>query len=280
MIDLSRTPELALTLEAVVEPRFVDAMGHMNVAWYAHLFDRAVWRRFAELGLDEAYFARTGRGMFALEQSERYLAELRQGERLVIHTALVEAREKTLRFVHYLHNVEKQLLSATAEVVAAHIDLGTRRTTPFPGELVLRFAAAVAHELPGAVLTEGAALTFARGWIEDWNRRDVEAVLAHYVDDAIFVSPHAERITGNPMVQGKAALRAYWQAALAQHQTLEFSLEQALFNVRAQTLIVFYRAGFDGQPASRAAEVMRFRGAHIVRGEAFYGGTALAVPAP
>jgi acyl-CoA thioester hydrolase len=279
MIDLSRMPELALTLEGVVEPRFLDAMGHMNVGWYAHLFDRAVWKRFAELGLDEAYFARTGRGMFALEQSTRYLAELREGERLVIRTALVEAREKTLRFAHYMLDVEKQVIAATAEVVAAHIDLGTRRTTPFPAELAARFADAVVRELPGGAMTEGTAQAFARRWIQNWNRRDVEAVLAHYADDASFVSPYAERITGSPLVQGKAALRAYWQAALAD-RALEFTLEQALFFARTETLVVFYRAGFDGQAPARAAEVMRFRGARIVRGEAFYGGTALAVPAP
>ena len=30
-------------LEASAAPRFIDAMGHMNVAWYLHLFDRATW---------------------------------------------------------------------------------------------------------------------------------------------------------------------------------------------------------------------------------------------
>lgn len=277
MIDLLLQPGLALTLEGVVEPRFVDAMGHMNVAWYAHLFDRAVWARFAELGLDEAYLARERRGMFALERDTRYLSELRGGQGLTIHTALVEAREKTLRFVHYMRDVEKEVVSATEEVVAAHIDLETRRTTPFPPALRARFAEAVVTTLPGARMTEAAASAFARTWIDAFNRRDVEAVLAYYAEDARFRSPKAERITGSPLVEGKAALRAYWQAALSQHESLEFTLDAAHFSPRSETLVVVYRAAFDGKPANHAAELMRFRGSQIVQGEAFYGGSALAV---
>jgi acyl-CoA thioester hydrolase len=279
MIDLLRAPGLALTFQGVVEPSYVDLMGHMNVQWYSRAFDRAVWTRFVELGLDEAYYARARRGMFALEQSARYLAELREGEHFTIHTALVEARQKTLRLVHYMQHVEKQVLAATAEVVAAHVDLETRRTTPFPPELEARFAELVVTALPALPLTEGAAQAFARRWIEDWNRRDVEAVLAHYAEDAVFVSPRAERITGSPVVQGKAALRAYWQAALSQHQSLEFSLDAALWAPRTETLVVIYRASYNGQPANRRSEIMRFRGSGIVRGEAFHGGSALAVPA-
>jgi acyl-CoA thioester hydrolase len=278
MIDLLQTPGLVLTLEGVVESRFVDAMGHMNVAFYAQLFDRAVWARFAGLGLTEAYLARERRGMVALEQSTRYLSELREGQPLTIHTALVEAREKTLRFVHYMRNVESNTTAARAEVVAAHVDLATRRTTAFAPELAARFATEVTTALPGRSMTEAEAQAFARGWIDHWNHRDVEAVLAHYVDDAEFVSPKAEVITGNPLVKGKMALRAYWQAALSQCPNLEFTLDAALFSQRSETLTVLYRAAFDGQPPQRSAEVMRFVGPTIVRGEAFYGGSALGVP--
>ena len=204
----------------------------------------------------------------------RYIAELREGERLEIRTALVGVLDKTLRFVQYLHNVGKQKLAATQEIVAGHIDLATRRTTPIPAELRPRLMSALVTSLPVVGLTEAGAQAFARAWIDDWNRRDVEAVLAHYADDATFVSPRAERITGNPVVVGKGALRAYWQAALAQHQKLEFTLDGALWSPRTETLTVLYRAAFNDQAPNRAAEVMRFRGASIVRGDAFYGGTA------
>jgi steroid delta-isomerase len=131
---------------------------------------------------------------------------------------------------------------------------------------------------PEAPLTEAQAQQFARDWVAAWNRHDAEAVLAHYADDAVFVSPKAERVVGHGLVQGKAALRAYWQAALARVQKLEFTLEAASYSPRAETLTLTYRSSVDGQPPVRAAEIMRFRGARIVRGEALYGATGIILP--
>jgi hypothetical protein len=53
---------------------------------------------------------------------------------------------------------------------------------------------------------------FARDWVTAWNRSDLEAI--HYADDAVFVSPLAATLTGDPEVRGKAALAAYWTTAL------------------------------------------------------------------
>ncbi|HEV8549103.1 MAG TPA: nuclear transport factor 2 family protein [Polyangiaceae bacterium] len=132
---------------------------------------------------------------------------------------------------------------------------------------------------PGASLSEAAAQRFARDWVAAWNRRDAEAVLAHYADDAVFHSPKAERILGNGRVEGKESLRAYWKAAQSRIQTLEFVLEAAHYSPRSDTLTVVYQAAFDGQAPTRATEVMQFSGGRIVRGEAFYGATG-GVPEP
>ena len=42
--------------------------------------------------------------------------------------------------------------------------------------------------------TEIDAVAFSRAWVDAWNRRDIEAVLAHFHDDAVFSSPIAQRI--------------------------------------------------------------------------------------
>ncbi len=61
------------------------------------------------------------------------------------------------------------------------------------------------------------AEAFAKAWILDWNRRDAEAVLAHYSDDVEFRSPLAAKLTGEPTgtVRGKQNLREYFGKALA-----------------------------------------------------------------
>ena len=52
---------------------------------------------------------------------------------------------------------------------------------------------------------------FANEWLEAWNNRDVDAILAHYTDDLELRSPIAAHLLGDPsgLVVGKALLRDY-----------------------------------------------------------------------
>jgi acyl-CoA thioesterase FadM/ketosteroid isomerase-like protein len=271
MVDLSEARALELTHQAEVEARFLDAMGHMNVSWYVHLFDRGIWTFFGRHGLDEQYLHGAQRGMFALEENLRYLSELRQGDALDVHTGVLEVRPKTLRLLQYMVDRQKQVVAATREVVAAHIDLQTRRSAAFEPSVLARLVAAPVPAAALGTLTEASAQKLARDWVDAWNRRDVESVLAHFAEDAVFVSPKAQRFVGTPRIVGKSALRAYWQTALSQLTTLEFTLDTALWSPRTETLTVLYQAALGGLPATRAAEIMRFRAGHIVHGEALYG---------
>jgi acyl-CoA thioester hydrolase len=142
MPSLEEVLALPATLEASVEPRFIDEMGHMNVAWYVHLFDRATWAFFARMGIDDEYRRRANVGMFAVEQHVRYLAELREGEPLAVHTRLQDVGGKWIRLAHAMVDSKRRRLSAVAEVVGVHIDLATRRSTPFPDDLAARLRAA------------------------------------------------------------------------------------------------------------------------------------------
>lgn len=111
---------------------------------------------------------------------------------------------------------------------------------------------------------------FARLWIGHWNARDIDAVLDTFVDDARFISPLAAEVMGSPVVQGKSAMRQYWQKALEQTHSLHFSLIDAICDLERQTLVVQYRAERNGK-VTRAAEAMRFQGRWQVEGEALYG---------
>jgi acyl-CoA thioesterase FadM len=274
MVDLADVFTLELTLEASVEPRYLDSMGHMNVAFYVDLFNRGVWTFFGRHGLDEAYLRASTRGMFALEESVRYLSELREGDALSVYTGVFEARHKTLRLGQYMVDERKQVLSATREVVAAHIDLSSRRSVAFE-ELVFEQLAAAPVALPlSGTMTEAAAQQFAREWVDAWNRRDAEAVLSHYAEEAVFVSPKAQQIVGTARLAGKAALRAYWQAALSRITSLRFTLDAASWSPRAQTLSIVYLAALGDAPPVRATEIMRFRDGLVVHGEALYGAQA------
>src|SRR5882672_2311179 len=124
--SLDEALALELTLQASVEPRFIDAMGHMNVAWYVHLFDRATWALFDRLGIDEEYRRRANVGMFAVEEQIRYLGELREGDPLEVRSELLAVSPRSLRLGHVMVDPQRRRVSATAEVVGVHIDLSTR----------------------------------------------------------------------------------------------------------------------------------------------------------
>jgi ketosteroid isomerase-like protein len=112
---------------------------------------------------------------------------------------------------------------------------------------------------------------FAKEWVEAWSRRDAEAVLAHYADDAVFTSPKAQTIVGNARLSNKAELAAYWRTAVERIPKIHFTLEHAYWDEAKRTLTIVYVADLAGNK-TRATEIMRFdaRGL-VIAGEAFYG---------
>ena len=100
---------------------------------------------------------------------------------------------------------------------------------------------------------------FAKEWIEAWNSHDLDCVLSHYADDFVMTSPYIAQIAGvaSGMLTGKAAVRAYWAAALEKLPGLRFEHVQTL--VGADSVTIYYR-GVKGM----AAEVFFFGPDHSV----------------
>lgn len=111
---------------------------------------------------------------------------------------------------------------------------------------------------------------FARQWVEAWNRRDVEAVLAHFAEDVTFVSPKAKLFVGRSELRGKAELRAYWERALERITDLHFTLDHVVSDQSAHLAIV-YQARLNGV-TTRGVELLTFNEqGQAIRGEGFYG---------
>lgn len=89
-------------------------------------------------------------------------------------------------------------------------------------------------------MTREDALQFAASWIEAWNRRDIERVLATFDDDVELTSPRALATVGAATVHGKQAVRAYWKAALAYVSSLRFILDRALWDAERRELAIVY----------------------------------------
>lgn len=114
-------------------------------------------------------------------------------------------------------------------------------------------------------------MAFAESWIAAWNRRDVDAVLAHYSEAGQFVSPMASNVVGRPVLRDKKELEHYWRTALARIASLEFKLDHAAWDEKRRELNVVYEASFNGE-RKRACEIMQFDvSGRQIRGEALYG---------
>lgn len=120
-------------------------------------------------------------------------------------------------------------------------------------------------------MTYESMMIFAETWIASWNRRDVNAVLSHFAEEAEFVSSMARDFAGRSVLRNKKELENYWRAALERISILEFKLDHATWDERRRELTVVYEANLNGE-RTRACEIMQFDATgRQIRGEALYG---------
>ena len=135
--------DLIVTYRGVVYPWHCDHIGHMNVMWYVGKFDEATWHLLASIGLTPAYLREQNRGMVAVHQEIDYKRELVAGDLLVVQSGVLEIRDKVIRFFHEMRNVETGEIAAITRLTGVHIDAQTRKSCPFPPEIVARGRAAM-----------------------------------------------------------------------------------------------------------------------------------------
>jgi ketosteroid isomerase-like protein len=90
------------------------------------------------------------------------------------------------------------------------------------------------------------ANAFAANWIRAWNKKDVNAVLEHYVEEAKFISPKAASFVGNAVIEGKKALSEYWHLAAKKIEKIEFKLDHIVWDSDSNELVIFYEANLNG----------------------------------
>jgi hypothetical protein len=112
---------------------------------------------------------------------------------------------------------------------------------------------------------------FVAEWCDAWNAHDVEAVLEHFHDDAVFASPFGKMVIqgSDGIFRGKEAICQYWQTALAMVPDLHFEVVRHCIGVDA--LVIEYR----NQRGIVVDEVLIFDGDRVRRGFGTYPPEAL-----
>jgi acyl-CoA thioester hydrolase len=123
-----------------VEPGWIDYNGHLNMAYYNVLFDRAVDEAYELLGCGIAYLEQTRHSTFTAEVHVRYLRELQSGDPVRVTFQLLAYDLKRMHYFEQLFHAEDGWLSATSENMALHVDMTAKKTAPFPEAIAARLA--------------------------------------------------------------------------------------------------------------------------------------------
>ena len=114
-----------------VKSEWTDYNGHMNLAFYIHLFDSA-WEVLLQkfnIGEDAAKIEK--RTTFAVESHTTYDMEVKVGDEVDINLLFIDFDKKRIVYkLEMIHKIEKYL-AATTEVCSLYVDLNSRKVTEF-----------------------------------------------------------------------------------------------------------------------------------------------------
>ena len=136
--DVLLRPALFLASVMQIEPQWIDYNGHLNMAYYNVMFDRAIDELWLQLGIGPTYMKVRNGSTFTAECHVRYLQEIHLGDPVQISILLLGADEKRLHTFEELRHASEGWLSATSENMSMHIDMKARKTGPFPPDIRAR----------------------------------------------------------------------------------------------------------------------------------------------
>jgi acyl-CoA thioester hydrolase len=123
-----------------VEPEWIDYNGHLNMAYYNVLFDRAVDETYELIGVGTDYVKRRKQSIFTAEVHVRYLRELHAGDPVRVTLQLIDFDAKRLHYFEQLFHAADGWVSATSENLSLHVDITSRKAAAFPSDIAARLA--------------------------------------------------------------------------------------------------------------------------------------------
>ncbi|RIK88954.1 MAG: thioesterase [Hyphomicrobiales bacterium] len=123
-----------------IEKEWIDYNGHLNMAYYAVLFDRSVDDFFEALGMGKQYAATRRLTTYSAELHICYVRELHLGHTVVCNARLLDYDGKCIRVFQEMRH-EDGWLAATAETLTLHVDMNGPKVVPFPPDVLARIEA-------------------------------------------------------------------------------------------------------------------------------------------
>lgn len=123
-----------------VESQWIDYNGHLNMAYYHVLFDRAVDEVFSLVGFSQDYIETRNASTFTAECHILYKRELTEADIVRVTAQLIAFDEKRLHYYLEMRHAGEGWLAATSENLSLHVDLASRKVAPFPADILANLA--------------------------------------------------------------------------------------------------------------------------------------------
>ena len=137
---------MILKNEKVIK-EWTDYNGHLNVAFYIYIFDRAADLMLDNFNMGGISAKKDKMTTFVAEMYTAYKQEVRLGEEVEIHLTYVDHDKKRIHYRLSMFHKEKKYLAATNEVLSLYVDLSQRKVVEFSKDrLKLMDEAIKAHE--------------------------------------------------------------------------------------------------------------------------------------
>ncbi len=120
---------------------WIDYNGHMNMAFYNLVFDKAVDAMFLDVGISEDYVVREKASVFTAEIHVTYAQELALHDPIRVTCQLLDFDAKRIHLFMEMYHAEKNYLAATMEQIGIHVSMETRRSAPMPDWALSELAA-------------------------------------------------------------------------------------------------------------------------------------------
>ena len=116
---------------------WTDYNNHMNLSFYILVFDKAAEKILSKFNMGEEAAIKTKRSTMVVETHTTYNNEVKEDDDVDVYLSYCDHDKKRLHYKLEMYEKNKNVLSATTEVLALYVNLDLRKVVEFEKEKVL-----------------------------------------------------------------------------------------------------------------------------------------------
>ncbi len=128
-------PQWYETYRAVVHPWMCDQFGHLNVRFYAHIFDDSGFALWPMIGAKRPLWEQAQVHTVVARTETDFVAELPPGRNILVRSRFERVGRRSVTYVQHLHDADTDTVHARQRVVEVFFDPQARASCEMPAEI-------------------------------------------------------------------------------------------------------------------------------------------------